>query len=228
MLRHCVLATFGLLLSINTLMAQAPNPAPSPAPAAPDSSAQEKMEDPQVGDHWTYEFRDDITGDVKSIITNTVTDLTDSQIGIRLTWAGRSNSNSQTFDRSWNLINYGVHRYSPNDGTGIQAPLAVGKTWSVKSTDINSTSGFIAKHSGTSKVTAQESVTTPAGTFDTLKIETSYQIQNTNNVTDKAQVVMQTWYAPAIDHWVKRSFTMRYHGRVTANNTVELVDYGRR
>ena len=226
MFRCRFLAALGLFLTVNAVFAQTPNSTPAAAPT--ETTAQEKMEDPQVGDHWTYEFRDDISGDVKSIITNTVTDLTDSQIGIRLTWAGNSNSNSQTFDRSWNLINYGVHRYSPNDGTGIQAPLAVGKTWSVKSTDINSTSGFIAKHSGTSKVTAQESVTTPAGTFDTLKIETSYQIQNTNNVTDKAQVVMQTWYAPAINHWVKRSFTMRYHGRVTANNTVELVDYGRR
>jgi hypothetical protein len=186
------------------------------------------MEDVQVGDHWTYEFTDNISGDVKSISTNTVTDLTDSQIGLRTTWAGHSNSNSQTYDRSWNLLNSGVHRYSPNDGTGIQAPLTVGKTWSVKSTDINSTSGLIAKRTGTSKVTAQESVTTPAGTFDTLKIETSFQLQNTNNVTDKAQLVIQTWYAPAIDHWVKRNVTSRFHGRVTANNTVELVDYGRR
>jgi hypothetical protein len=222
MLRHCVLATIGLLLSATALTAQ------TPAPAAAEPAAQEKMEDPQVGDHWTYDVRDDISGDVKSINTITVTDVSDSQISVRYTWAGHSNSDSRTFDRSWNLINYGVHRYSPNDGTGIQTPLAVGKTWPVKSTDINSTSGFITKHSGTSKVTAQESVTIPAGTFDTLKIETSYQVQNTNNVTDKAQVVMQTWYAPAIDHWVKRSLTTRYHGRVTANNTVELVDYGRR
>jgi hypothetical protein len=226
MFRHCVMAGAGLLLSASALMAQTPNPAP--APAAAESTDQEKMEDPQVGDHWTYEYRDDISGDVKSIITNTVTDLTDSQIGIRLTWAGHSNSNSQIFDRSWNLLNQGVHRYSPNDGTGIQAPLAVGKTWPVKSTDVNSTSGLIAKRAGTSKVAAQESVTTPAGTFDTLRIETSFQVQNTNNAADKAQVVMQTWYAPAIDHWVKRSVTTRAHGRVSANNTVELVDYGRR
>ena len=224
MFRCSFLAAVGLVLSASALTAQTPNP----APAATDSSTQETMENPQVGDHWTYEFTDNISGDVKSISTNTVTDLTDSQIGLRTTWAGHSNSNSQTYDRSWNLLNSGVHRYSPNDGTGIQAPLTVGKTWSVKSTDINSTSGLIAKRTGTSKVTAQESVTTPAGTFDTLKIETSFQLQNTNNVTDKAQLVIQTWYAPAIDHWVKRSVTSRFHGRVTANNSVELVDYGRR
>lgn len=226
MFRYVSLVTFGLLLSANAVMAQTQNPAPAPAPAEP--SDQEKMEDPQVGDHWTYEYRDEITGDVKSIITNTVTDLSDSQIGLRTTWAGRSNSNSQTFDRSWNLIKSGVSRSAPNDGTGIRAPLAVGKTWSFKSNDINGTSGFSGRRSGTSKVIAQESVTTPAGTFDTFKIETSFQLRNANNATDKVQVVTQTWYAPAIDHWVKRSYVSRSDGRVRANNTVELVEYGRR
>jgi hypothetical protein len=47
-------------------------------------------------------------------------------------------------------------------------------------------------------------------------------------VTDKAQIVVQTWYAPTIDHWVKRSIITRSNGRVRANNTIELVDYGRR
>jgi hypothetical protein len=104
----------------------------------------------------------------------------------------------------------------------------VGKTWSFKSNDINGTSGFSGRRSGTSKVIAQESVTTPAGTFDTFKIETSFQLRNANNATDKVQVVTQTWYAPAIDHWVKRSYVSRSDGRVRANNAVELVEYGRR
>ena len=226
MLRRHFLATAALLLSTSALNAQTPNSAP--APAATDSTAQESMEDTQLGDHWTYEFRDDISGDVKSVLTHTVTDLTDSQIGVRITRAGNANSGYQTFDRSWNVINSGVSRYAPNDGTGIRAPLAVGKTWSFKSNDINGTSGFSGRRSGTSKVTTQENITTPAGTFDTFRIETSIQIQNANNATDKAQVVMQTWYAPAIDHWVKRSFLLRSDSRVREKNTVELVEYGRR
>ncbi len=226
MLCRCFLATVGLLLSASTLTAQTPNP--PPAPATTDTTAQEKMEEVQVGDHWTYEFHDDISGDVKSVLTDTVTDLTDSQVGISITRAGNASSGYQTFDRSWNLIKSGVHRYSPNDGTGIQAQLAVGKIWSVKSNDINGTSGLTAKRSVTSKVTTQESVTTPAGTFDTFKIETSIQLQNSNNATDKAQAVIQTWYAPTIDHWVKRNVVTRSDGRLRANNTVELVEYGRR
>jgi hypothetical protein len=228
MLRCCFLAAVGLLLSVSALWAQTPDAQPAPA-TTESASAQETMEEVRVGDHWTYESRDDISGDVKSIITNTVTDLTDSQIGIRNSWAGNSNSGNQTFDRSWNMINSGgVNRYSPNDGTGIRSPLAVGKTWSSKSNDINTRSGFSVKRSVTSKVAAQESVTTPAGTFDTFRIETSIHVQNANNPTEKTQLVVQTWYAPKIDHWVKRSVVTRSEGRVRANNTIELVDYGRR
>ena len=224
MFRRCFLATFGLLVSICASTAQTPNS--SPAPATTGSPAQETMEDVQIGDHWTYEFRDDISGDVKSVLTNTVTDLTDSQIGISITRAGNTSSSYQTYDRFWNLIKSGLHRYSPNDGTGIQAQLGAGKTWSIRSNDVNG--GFTAKRSVTSKVIAQESVTTPAGTFDTFKIETSIQLQNSNNATDKAQAVIQTWYAPSIDHWVKRNSVTRSDGRVRANSTVELVEYGRR
>lgn len=228
MFRRCVLATFGLLLSASALMAQTPNPAPAPAPAAVEPSDQEKMEDPQVGDHWTYEYRDEITGDVKSTLTQTVTDVSVSEIGVRNSKLGTAGDGYQTFDRSWNLVNSGNWHYRPSDGTGIRAPLAAGKSWPFKSNDLNTTAGLNGKRSGTSKVVAQESVTTPAGTFDTFKIETSFQIQNTNDPTKKVQAIVQTWYAPAIDHWVKRSFVSRSDGRVRANNSIELVEYGRR
>jgi len=186
------------------------------------------MEDARMGDHWTYELRDDITGEIKSTITNTVTDVSDSEISTRSALLGNPNSGYQTYDRSWNLISNGVWRYTPNDGTGIRTPLAVGKTWSFKSTDLNSTAGVSWKRSGTTKVVAQESVTTRAGTFDTFKLEISSQIQNANDPTKKFQAVQQTWYAPVIDHWVKRSFVSRSDGRVRERNTIELVEYGRR
>ena len=48
------------------------------------------MEDPQVGDHWTYQSRDDITGDVKSTFTATVTDITESEISLRTNVIGNS------------------------------------------------------------------------------------------------------------------------------------------
>jgi hypothetical protein len=230
MLRCALLTTFGLLvtagsLSAQTAPAESPPAASSPAVETPDSV--ERMEDVQTGDHWTYELRDDITGDIKSTITNTVTDVSGSEIGVRVGQLGNSSTGYQTFDRSWNVINGGIWRYTPNDGTGIRAPLAVGKTWSFKSTDLYSTAGSSWRRSGTAKVVAQESVTTRAGTFDTFKIETSLQVQNANDPTKKSQAVLQIWYAPAIDHWVKRSVVTRSEGRVHDKSTIELVEYGR-
>jgi len=224
-------AILALVLTTGSSLAQSAPTEPPPATSAPAADAPnspEPMEEAQTGDHWTYEFRDEITGDVKSTITNTVTDVSASEISTRSALLGNPNSGYQTFDRSWNLINNGIWRYTPSDGTGIKAPLAVGKTWSFKSTDINSTAGVSWKRSGTSKVLAQESVTTRAGTFDTFKIETTIQVQNANDPTKKAQVVQQTWYAPVIDHWVKRTSVSRSDGRIREKNTTELVEYGRR
>ena len=232
MLRYAFLATVGLLASVSALSAQTapdtPPPAASAPPAAEPANSPEPMEEVRLGDHWTYEFRDDITGELKSTITNTVTDVSDSEISTRIAQLGNPGSGYQTFDRSWNLTNNGIWRHTPNDGTGIRPPLTVGKTWTFKSTDFNSTAGISWKRSGTSKVVGQESVTTRAGAFDTFKIETSFQIQNANDPTKKLQAVQQAWYAPVIDHWVKRTFVSRSDGRVRDKSTIELVEYGRR
>jgi hypothetical protein len=231
MLRYAFLTTIGLLAFVVSSPAQpAPNDAspPSPPAAATATDAPDPMEDVQLGDHWTYELRDEITGDVKATNTNIVTDISESEINVRVGVTGNPNSGYVTFDRSWNVKNNGIWRSTPNDGSGIRLPLAVGKTWSFQSTDVNSTGGFSSKRSGKSKVVGQVSVATRAGTFDTFKIETSYSLSNAHDPTKKFQVVTQTWYAPVIDHWVKRSSVSRSEGRVRDNSSIELVEYGRR
>jgi hypothetical protein len=226
MFRTCLLAAAGLLLSVSALTAQTPNAAP--APAATESPAQETMEEVRVGDHRTYESRDDISGDLKSTYTSTITDVSATDISIRDAVVGNPNFGYANYDRSWNRTNNDVWRFTPSDGMGIRSPLAVGKTWSVKGNDLNTAKGGGWKRSVTSKVIAQESVTTRAGTFDTFKIEMSTQLQNTNDATKKFQDVRDTWYAPAIDHWVKLTAVMRSDGRVRSKTSTELIEYGRR
>src|SRR6516165_8941445 len=138
MLRRCLLATIGLLASASVLTAQTP---PSQQPAATEqASSQESMGEPLMGDRWTYEVRDEITGELKSTITQTITDVSPTEIGIRLSFLGKPGLSFQTFDHSWNFTNNGTWKFTPNDGTGIKAPLEVGKSWSAKSADFNSTS----------------------------------------------------------------------------------------
>jgi hypothetical protein len=229
-LRCVLLAIVGLVASADSLFAQTPpaaSPAPVPPPATEAPNGVAPTGEPRTGDRWTYELRDDITGDIKSTIVNTVTDVSDTDVSMRVTFLGNPISSYQTYDRSWDLTNDGLWRFTPNDGTGIRVPLAVGTTWSFAATDLNSTAGVSWRRTGTSNVVAQESLTTRAGTFDTFRIETSIQFQNVTDPTTKLQAEQQIWYAPAIDHWVRRTFVSRLDGRVRDKSSTELVEYGR-
>ena len=187
------------------------------------------MEEPQPGDHWTHETRDEITGKISATREDVLTEVTPKSISMRFKTVGTSNEGLDVFDRSWNLLSTPQWRYSPYQGsTGIQAPLAVGKSWGFRSNNTNSNNGAIWKETGTSKVVGQETITTRAGTFETFKIETSFSIQNTKDVTRTNEVVFQTWYAPAIDHWVKRTIVSKIDKHLRRNDTLELIDYGRK
>lgn len=186
------------------------------------------MEEPRPGDHWTYEIRDEIAGEVARTRENVITEVTPTEISVRFKILKTGDVGLSVYDHSWNVMREGSWRYSPNDGTGIQSPLEVGKTWPVQTNNINSANGNIWKRSGTSKVVGQESVTTKAGTFDTFKIETRFTGSNVNNPTLKNEVVSLTWYAPAIDHWVRRTFVSRANKHLNISNMIELIDYGRK
>jgi hypothetical protein len=231
MLRHAVFLAI-CLVAPNVWAQQAPSPAETRAtPAsAPLAKAVVAMEEPLPGDHWTYESRDEVTGKSAGTREHVITDVTPTSIGVRLKKLGGHDSeqNIAVYDRSWNMVEARPWRYSPNDGSGIQTPLEIGKTWPVRTNNINSANGSVWRRSGTSKVVGQESVTTKAGTFDTFKIETTFTGTNVNNPLMKNEVISTTWYAPAIDHWVRRTFVSRTHKHVQINNVIELVEYGRK
>jgi len=206
---------------------ETPAPPPASVPATP-SDVSETMEEAMPGDHWTYETHDEITGDLKATATNVVMEVTAATISLRFNILGNPLAGYITYDRSWNVVNNGDWKHAPNDGTGVRLPLAVGKKWSFQSTDSNSTRGLSFKRSGTSTVAAKENITTSAGTFDTFKIETSYSMRNANDPTKKVDFKLVTWYAPAINHWVKRVSTTRSVGNLRDNSSIELVEYGRK
>jgi hypothetical protein len=214
------------LLATGASAQQASVPAKEPGTAQPVT----KMEEPLPGDHWVYEIRDEIAGVITATRENVVTEVTPTTISVRFKKLGANNAEEgfTVYDRSWNVVEARPWRYSPHDGSGVQSPLEVGKTWPVRTNNINSANGSIWKRSGTSKVIGQESVTTKAGTFDTFKIETTFTGTNVNNPTVKNEVTSLTWYAPAIDHWVKRTFVSRANKHLQINNAIELIDYGRK
>jgi hypothetical protein len=224
-------ALFGIisLLSASASAQEAPTAAPGKTQAEP-TQAVVPMEEPRPGDHWTYEIRDEITGKITATRENIVTEVKPTSISVRFDRLG-AKSNEQGFtiyDRSWNVVEALPWRFSPHDGTGIQAPLEIGKTWPVQTNNINGADGSVWKRSGISKVIGQESVTTKAGTFDTFKIETTFTGTNVKNPTVKNEVTSLTWYAPEIDHWVRRTFVSRTNKHLRIDNVIELISYGRK
>jgi len=182
---------------------------------------------PQVaaGDHWAYEVRDEITGAIKFTRTDIATDVSNNQVAVRFD-TNTGGSGVIGYDRSWNVLHDDPFRYSPNDGTGVQFPLALGAQWKFAIDAINSRNGQTFRRTGVSRVTGQESITTKAGKFDTFVIETNFTGKNAQDPTLINQTSTRTWFSPEVNHWVKRTILLRRRGQVVQNDTVELTDYG--
>ena len=91
MLRCAVLVVTSLVCN-SAFAQQAPSPAPpqeAAAPAQPDKPVVQ-MEEPQPGDHWTYEIRDEITGTITATRENVVTEVSPTEISVRFKRLGSS------------------------------------------------------------------------------------------------------------------------------------------
>lgn len=206
---------FAVLLA-SPVLAQTPAPTdaktPNPVPLA-------------VGVRWSYQSRDELTGEIKGTYTYIVTDVSDKNVGVRLEVLGKPGFGYLTYDRAWDLIGDGEWDYLPNDGSGVRLPLSVGKEWAFHCNRVLRSRGFTLRVSGTSKVVARENVTTEAGTFDTFKILTQYALRDANDPSKIYDFTVTTWYAPAIDHWAKQEKKMRFQGNLRDSNLFELLEY---
>jgi hypothetical protein len=71
-------------------------------------------------------------------------------------------------------------------------------------------------------------VTTPAGTFDTFKIELHLKSYNPVDQTKVFESDLVTWYAPEINRWVRRTTAQRAEKRLRSSTSEELADLYRR
>ncbi len=103
--------------------------------ASPSKEPDKQPEGVKVGDQWTYDQTDEITGNLTFTYTNTVASVTDKEITLRLTRRGDERRGLVVFDTNWNLLDDGVWKIKPQDGgQGIKPPLQVGKEWRVSET----------------------------------------------------------------------------------------------
>jgi hypothetical protein len=189
------------------------------------------MSEVAVGDHWIYEIKDGIDGEIVSIQKVIVTDVSESEVATRVDVLNKDESSSIIYDKSWNEISEGTRRFSPNSGTGVRLPLALKADWNAAVVEVNEVDDYnkyawaISVHS---RVTGQETITTKAGTFQAYIIETTQDVRSTKDpIPNSAQISTLTWFSPELNHWVRRDVVRRYR-TIIRSNMIELVEYGRR
>ena len=181
----------------------------------------------RVGDRWVYDTKDEISGYPKDTYSEIVTEVSPNEIVTSWTFSGKPGSALVTYDHDWSRTDNITWKFKPNDGQGVRLPLAVGKTWRVEFYARNTQTGVNLKSSISSKVVAQETITTPAGTFDTFKIERTGREFKTTDPSKLFETQMVAWYAPKINHWVRRTYSVKYEKRTRSSTSEELSDFSR-
>jgi hypothetical protein len=181
----------------------------------------------RVGDRWTYDIKDELTGDLRNAVTFVVAEITQKEITARVSVRGRDRPGTAIYNTDWGRVDDGAWKYQPGE-IGIRTPLQVGKEWRSEGNVTNIQSGLAMRSSGVAKVVGQEQVTTPAGTFDTFRVEMTVRQINTKDQTRSSTAILVFWYAPAINRWVRKKTDVRAEGRLRDSFSEELTEYSRR
>lgn len=214
MIRTCLIPlAVGAVLWPNALAAQSP---------------QATNEGVQVGDRWTFDSRDEITGLPRDTFIRAVTEMSPGEIVVRQSFRGKNGFSLIVYDHSWNRTENATVKFKPNDGQGIRAPLAVGKEWRSEVEARNTQTGSAFKETVASKIVAQETLMVSAGMYDTFKIETRIHEINAADPSKSTDFENVGWYAPLINFWVRRIFVTKVQKRTRENVSEELVDFSRK
>jgi hypothetical protein len=192
-----------------------------------DCAAQTEPGPVRNGDRWAYDIKDDLTGDLRQSVTVIVVDVSEKEITARAMVRGKDRPQTMVFDLDWGRIDDGAWKLQPA-GIGIRKPLQVGGEWRSDANAMNMQSGVAFRASGLAKVAAEEKVTTPAGTFDTYRIDTTVRLINTRDQTKSSTWTFIYWYAPAVNRWVRRKTEARYEVRLRDSSIEELTEYSRK
>src|SRR5262245_14074213 len=182
----------------------------------------------RVGDRWSYDRKDDLTGDLRQAVTFVAAEISQKEITTRVSVRGKDRAQTIIFDLDWGRIDDDLWKYRPSDLLGIKKPLQIGKQWRTEGITTNIKTSDAFQTPSMVKVAAHEQITTTAGAFDTFQIELTVRLVNTMDQTKSTTLNVVTWYAPAINRWVKKKTEVRADGRLRDSNLEELTEFARR
>ncbi len=199
---------------------------PAAAGAAGPERKIEKIAAPslKLGDSWTYQAIDLLSGSVTGKNTMTLTAVTAD------TWRF---GDDYVTDKSWNLLRETkdgklVQKWTPKRPT-YEFPMEIGKTWTA--TAVRDAPDRVVEQSYTFKVIRQERVIVPAGVFDTFRVEGSNKYKTKkkkDGATGEGVGVHRYWYSPEVARVVAYEYEeTNWKGVVYRKDRYELVAYKR-
>jgi hypothetical protein len=223
-------ASLALLLA--SCVAIGPGGAPGPAAEAPSL---------KVGDRWVYHGTDGYRVPVVWDETHEITAIGPEGITVRVTLKGPTVDIQRT--EIWSvpgIVRVGAvydadtNRFDPVL-IRFKFPLTTGETWSQSIRDLDKPPGPYGPIQRHVTVGGYESVNTPAGTFDAIKMRIFMQVDDETFWRYPTQCNYLLWYAPAVGAMVKEDKRSYYRekegidaGTVPGQYAiVELVSYSR-
>jgi hypothetical protein len=187
---------------------------------------------PRIHDLWIYDTRNEVTGLPSEGYTEMVAQVSAKEVVINRTYREPVSRWPQnyivTYNHDWDVIDRYDWKFKPNDGTGVRMPLSVGKTWQAEFDAQNlHTTRRTYRGTSSSKVVAQEMITTDAGTFDTFKIEHQARWLDTLDPARMWELQIVSWFAPQINHWARRTSQIKFEKRLRESTSEELANFNR-
>ena len=174
---------------------------------------------PSVGDTYVYRVINKYNNETRGSITYRVDRIDAEQVTMIVTpdqpSLGRPYTDIVTKDGNWlqhPLISHDSpveYNFSPAYPAYV-GPLDSGKSWSIRVNATNSTSrrGNSVRVDG--NVLGTETITTPAGAFDAIKVKRTVYAGDWGTFTSETTIVETDWYAPALGRPVRTERVSSY------------------
>jgi hypothetical protein len=146
----------------------------------------------RADDRYTYDTKDEITGEPKGTYASVVTEVSDNEIITVVSFRGRNGNQVVVLDHDLNRLEDPIWKFTTLDGQGIRLPLAVGKEYRQKYDAKNMQSGAM-RSTDLSKVEAQDHNNTGG---DVRYIQNRPTQHGRSDQASESEIVM--WCAPRI------------------------------
>lgn len=183
----------------------------------------------RVGDRWVYNARDGFRVPVTWTETHEVTAAAAGGIDVRVTLVGET-INTARVERllspgivaSGAVFNHDETRDFTPAMERYRFPLTFGETWTQNLRNPNPANGLQTQINRFVRVGGYEQVTTPAGTFEAVRMRTLMSVDENNPFRWPFQCNYETWWAPAVGAMVREFKYATYRERGDGRDAIEI------